>query len=107
MSHNPDDFPIWRPQIRLLQRVMRSSDVKRKKKYLRNTADSFIKRKDVRDYIFQHKGTSCYICGSQATQIDHKISVYRFATENLDIRDMNSYDNLFPICMMCNSSKLP
>ena len=107
MTHNPDDFPVWRPQERLLNRVMKSTDVKRKKQYQRNTADGFIKRKDVRDYIFKHKGTICYLCGAPATQIDHKISVYRFAIEKLDIRDMNSFDNLFPICMICNSSKLP
>lgn len=102
-----DDFPKHKYQwvtLRKLDYLPYSGRMK----ILRAAASGFTSKKAVREYIFQHKGTSCYICGGEATQIDHKISVYRFAeNKKLDVLMMNSYDNLFPICKHCNSKKSP
>lgn len=106
---NPVDghecFPIWTCQVPTMTRI-NSYDIKKRKKALRESSSSFIKRKDVREYIFIEKGEKCYLCGNVATQIDHKIPVAAFAYDRKkDIKILNSYNNLFPICKHCNVSK--
>lgn len=100
-----DDFPKWNPQKRTL-RMMRCDDRSTRMLTIRNAASNFISKPDVRKRLFEIKGDRCYICGDKATQIDHKISAYRFAEEvKLNIWDLNSLDNLYPICAHCNSAK--
>lgn len=102
---NIDSFPQWKPQSSALRKIDNPTF---RRVYLRNAASNFIKREDVRLFIFKHKGKKCYLCGSEATQIDHRISAYRFAAySDLDYMQMNSYENLFPICRKCNASKAP
>jgi len=102
---NPPGFPIW--SCRHSTKIMLESyDRNIRKKAIRNCASSFIKRKDVRDYIFGAKGTQCYLCGSDATQIDHKIPVAWFADDRtMNLSGLNAFSNLFPICAKCNYSK--
>lgn len=101
------DFPKWNPHKSTI-RLMRSDDLNTRKKSVRISASNFTKKLDVREALFKLKGDKCYICGAKATQIDHKISAYEFAINTkLDIRLMNHFDNLYPICAKCNNSKIP
>ena len=100
-----DEFPRCRIQYGTSKKLS-SRDAKVRYKTLRNVSDRFISRKDVREYIFEHKGRKCYLCGSSENlQIDHKISVYRGAHEMIPCRVINGYENLMPICRKCNSGK--
>lgn len=104
---NIKDFPKWKPHSSTLW-LIRTSDSLTRKERIRNAASNFIKRKDVREALFKIKGDKCYICGAKATQIDHKVSAYRYyIDESLDLMTMNSLDNLFPICRRCNAGKQP
>lgn len=104
---NISDFPKSNMQFYTAIRLNKG-EIEERKKILRNVASNFTRRKDVRDFIFNNKGRKCYICGAESTQIDHKISVFQFAiNKKLDYRQMNSYDNLFPICEHCNAAKQP
>lgn len=101
------DFPEWKPRTTTRYKL-KSAKLDDRKKILRNAASNFVKKKDVRDCIFLHKGNKCYLCGEPATQIDHKISAYQFAVKKeINYLKMNSFDNLFPICAKCNASKIP
>lgn len=101
----PEGFPKWRYSHFTAQK-MESSDRRVRISAMRSSASAFIKKDDVRACIFNNKGRSCYLCGEYATQIDHKIPVALFADgASLDYRRMNDYDNLFPICQKCNSSR--
>ena len=101
------DFPKWNPQKNTLK-LMRCNDLNIRKKVVRNSASNFISKPNVRKALFELKGDKCYICGSEATQIDHKISAAAFASDTtLDIRQLNHFDNLYPICAKCNCSKTP
>ena len=103
----PNDFPKENHHIMTLRR-MTEYDFETRKKTIRNAASNFISKPKVREVVFREKGFKCYLCGDPATQIDHKISALRFAMDKrLDIRQLNSFENLFPICAHCNSSKLP
>lgn len=103
MTATVDNFPIWKPREPRQKRKIEEGSFKVRLKTLRSAASNFTKREEVRSIIFSTKGTKCYICGGEATQIDHKIAVYYFARDrNLDYLKMNSYDNLFPICKRCN-----
>lgn len=97
------------PQCMIYQNTFRklnSSDFRIRYKALRNLSSNFIKRKEVREYIFEKKGCVCYLCGSTKNlQIDHKISVYQGAMEKIPFYTINSIDNLMPICKSCNASK--
>ena len=103
----PVDFPRWKYQFRT-EKAIGNKEFRERLRILRGAASNFTRKPAVRECIFREKGKLCYICGAEATQIDHKISVYRFAKEReLDFREMNSFGNLFPICAHCNSSKSP
>ena len=97
------------PQCRIYQNTFRklnSSDFRTRYKTLRNLSSNFIKRKEVREYIFAKKGYSCYLCGgTENLQIDHRISVYQGAMEKIPFYIINSFDNLMPICEKCNAAK--
>jgi len=88
-------------------KLFSSDDLSIRKKAIRNAASNFISKPEVRKKLFTLKGNCCYLCGSPATQIDHKVSAYRFAIDkSLNIMTMNTYDNLFPVCASCNARKL-
>lgn len=102
-----EDFPKWKPQKRTLQ-MMHCDDLKLRMQIIRNAASNFISKPEVRKRLFKIKGDRCYICGNKAIQIDHKISAHRFAEDpTLNIAELNSLDNLYPICTKCNASKAP
>lgn len=102
-----DGFPTWKPRRVTVQKI-KSDNLKERYKALRNASSNFIKRKDVRNYILSKYNNRCYICGSSCDlQVDHIISVYKFATEKLEPFLLNSEDNLAAICKKCNSAKRP
>lgn len=107
-SDDHKDFPPWNCQYPTVTRF-KDRDRKVRMKALRISSSAFISRSDVREYIFGHKGSRCYICGADADQIDHKKPVYEYACmESEEIKDfstLNSYENLFPICRHCNASR--
>lgn len=87
---------------------MKSDNFKERYKALRNVSSNFIKREDVREYLLKKYNHKCYICGSfEDLQIDHIISVYKFASERLELSAINSEENLAVICLKCNSAKNP
>lgn len=101
------DFPKWKPRNSTLWHIDHTDTLTRRQA-IRNAASNFTKRKDVREALFRIKGDKCYICGNKATQIDHKVSAYRYYWDkSLDIRTMNSFENLFPICKSCNAGRQP
>ena len=102
------DFPMWNPQRVTLEKIG-SSDFRIRYKALRNSSSRFIKRKDVRDYIFERDGGKCYLCGNHENlQIDHVVSVYAYAKNTAgDVSGPNEKDNLRTICAKCNSAKSP
>lgn len=101
-------FPQWTPQFRNASKFD-SSDFRIRYKALRNSSSAFIKRADVRKYIFERDNFTCYICGSKENlQIDHIVSVYSYANHNIrPIESLNEEHNLRTICAKCNSSKAP
>lgn len=102
-----DGFPEWKPRRTSVQK-MKSDSFKERYKALRSTSSNFIKREDVRAYLLKKYDHKCYICGSSENlQIDHIVSVYRFANERLEPSALNSEENLAVICLKCNSAKNP
>ena len=102
-----DGLPKWNPRRTSFQK-MKSDNFKVRYKALRSASSNFIKRKDVRDYLLKKYDHKCYICGSSENlQIDHIVSVYRFAIDILEATSLNSEENLAVICMKCNSAKSP
>ena len=102
-----DYFPKWKPQI-ATERKFGRADFRVRYTALRNSSSAFIKREDVRRYIFSKYGHRCYLCGSTNNlQIDHIVSVYAAAKDSRLINVLNTENNLRPICATCNSSKRP
>lgn len=102
------DFPEWKP-LNCSMKRMNSEEFRTRYKALRYSSDSFIHRPDVRQCIYQKNNGRCYLCGkTENLQIDHIVSVYRYAREKIEpIKGLNSYDNLALICGSCNSKKTP
>lgn len=102
-----DGFPEWKPQRNTIQKIT-SDNFKERYKTLRNASSNFVKRADVRNYILSKYGNKCYICGSSDDlQVDHIISVYKFAANKMNPFTLNSEENLAAICQKCNSAKQP
>lgn len=100
-------FPTWKPRFGTAKKF-KSENFRERYKALRIASDNFIKRKDVRDYIFNKYNGKCYLCGAKRDlQIDHIKSVYEVARKMTDIDSLNSENNLALICRKCNSSKTP
>lgn len=101
-------FPKWKPNFSTRTKFS-SSDFKIRYKALRNSSSAFIKRDDVRRYIFFRDGFKCCLCGNtEKLEIDHIISVYRYSVNSrLNIALLNSENNLRTICKKCNSAKRP
>lgn len=98
-------FPRCKPYQDTIRKLS-SGNFRIRYKALRNLSNNFIKRKDVREYIFSRKGRACYLCGgTDDLQIDHKISVYQGAMNQIPYYIINSFENLMPICRKCNSGK--
>lgn len=102
------NFPEWKP-LRCSIKRMTSEDFRTRYKALRYSSDSFIRRADVRQQIYQKNDGKCYMCGrTENLQIDHIVSVYRYARDKIKpIQGLNSYENLALICGSCNSKKTP
>ncbi len=100
-------FPVWKPHYHSTQKF-KHSDRKFAFKALRNSSDCFIKREDVRNYIFNRDGNKCVSCGSTTNiQIDHIISVYSVSRGFSSFEILNNQTNLQTLCGKCNASKLP
>jgi 5-methylcytosine-specific restriction endonuclease McrA len=100
-------FPKWNPQKKTL-RDMESLNFKIRLKALRNSSSGFIKRVDVREYIFERDGKQCAICHSKDNlQIDHIKSVYSCARGFTPIELLNTAGNFQILCKSCNTRKQP
>jgi len=98
--------PKWNP-CRPTIRNIHSDDYRTRYKALRNSSSLFIRRQDVRKIVYQKYDGKCYICeNTKELQIDHIVSVYRYAAEKIQpFTQLNSFDNLALICGTCNASK--
>lgn len=107
MKKNDFIFPVWKPRSQTIKKI--HSDVfKVRYKTLRNASSAFVRKKEVREYINNKYHGCCYLCGStENLQIDHKISVYRFAKDMLPYKGLNKEENLALICGTCNAMKKP
>lgn len=102
-----DYFPKWSPQ-RGTASHFGSSEKRVKYRSLRNSSSAFIKREDVRNAVFTKDGNACVSCGSISNlQVDHIVSVYRCAKNEIEITFLNRQENLQTLCRSCNSKKLP
>ena len=82
--------------------IARCRGEKAYRKYLRNEASNYIKRKAVREFILKRDGYKCKKCGStENLQIDHIKSVRSYG----EIMNVNTLDNLQVLCKSCNSGK--
>ena len=99
------NFPRLKPNSCTISKF-KSNNFRVRYNALRNSSDAFIKKADVRKYIFEKSNHKCYICGAtENLQIDHVVSVYCFALKRFDYRPLNEESNLKAICRKCNSSK--
>lgn len=100
-------FPKWKP-MRSTLKALESNNKAKRQRALRISSRNFISRKDVREYIFSRDGYKCCICGSKNNlQIDHIVSIYKYAANKLDYSHINDESNLQVLCRHCNSSKKP
>jgi len=102
-----DYFPIFNPQKLTKSRIL-SNVFKIRYKALRNSSSGFIKRNEVRNFILERDKNKCVECGNtENLHIDHIVSVYRYALNMMDYRELNSPNNLRSLCCKCNTSKTP
>ena len=101
-----EKFPVWKP-TRPTEIKARSYNFRTRYAALRSSSASFIRRPDVKEIIYEKYEGKCYLCGSkECLQIDHIVSVYRYAKEEIrPIEGLNSLDNLALICRKCNAGK--
>ena len=101
------NFPKWNPQKVTFDKFD-SSDFKTRYIALRNSSSAFIKKQDVRNYIFERDNNRCVLCEEQENlTIDHYNSVYRVAKKDVPLRMLNIKENLQTLCFECNSGKTP
>jgi hypothetical protein len=106
LARRIDPF-IYEPMERAYNMAKLKGD-KHFKKYLRGCGSTFVKRPEVREFVFSRDDHKCVYCGSEDNlQVDHIISIYRVFKDGLDIRDINNLDNLQTLCRSCNSAKAP
>ena len=104
---NVSSFPCWNPRFRTTLNF-RNDNFLVRYMALRNSSYGFIKKLDVRMAVFNHYNHKCYICGSSENlQIDHIVSIYKYAKDRLPYITLNSIENLAAICRSCNSKKAP
>ena len=108
-------FPSYKPTyytLDIMHKLLEDNPSKecRRRYYrtIRGGADGFIKRKEVREFIFNRDGRRCVICGSEdRLSIDHINSVYSVVYKNsLNPMLLNSKENLRTLCASCNSKHL-
>jgi 5-methylcytosine-specific restriction endonuclease McrA len=81
---------------------------KERYKTIRSNASNFIKRGDVRKFVFDLDNNKCTKCGAtENLTIDHIISVYRAAKFEITLKELNSFVNLRTLCRKCNSGLNP
>jgi len=103
-KNNLEYFPEWKP----INRNIYSYIFNIKYKALRNSSYSFIKRKDVREYIFKRDDYKCKKCNEiNNLSIDHIISIRQVARGLYPIELLNAEKNLQILCNKCNSKKEP
>lgn len=101
------EFPKWKPMNRSMDN-MNNCDFSVRYQAARNSSSSFIRRNDVRNYIFSRDGHKCTKCSStEYLQVDHVVSVYQYVVDRLDFEGLNKLSNLTTLCRKCNASKLP
>lgn len=102
-----NEFPKWKP-LRYTIKRFKNNVYEVRYQALKNSSSSFIKRLDVRNYIFKKFNNQCTNCGSiENLTIDHIVSIYRVAKNKLDFEFLNSEENLTVLCKSCNSTKTP
>lgn len=107
MNKKDMHLPQWHPQKTTLKKI-NDENFRIRYKALRNSSSGFIKREDVREYVFGRDHYQCVQCGSREDlQVDHIISVYKISKEKLNYRITNCSSNLQTLCGKCNYSKLP
>lgn len=100
------ELPECKPYQKTLRNIS-SDDFRTRYKAMRNMSSYYTGRSDVREVILNKCGAKCYLCCAKGDlQVDHVISVYRFAKDRLPYRDLNKYENLMPICKRCNAAKI-
>lgn len=102
-----DYFPEWNI-TRSLKRTMDLGHIHSRYAALRNSSSGFTCRKEVRDFIFSRDGHRCVNCGSEHDlTIDHKVSIYAAAHNEIGLHELNTAENLQTMCRPCNSAKKP
>lgn len=100
-------FPNWNPQKKTISMLSNISE-RIRYKALRNSSSAFIKRKDVRDVVFERDKYKCQICGSsEQLEVDHINSVYSVLKDKYPMSKLNTLENLRTLCKSCNSRKAP
>lgn len=79
-----------------MQRYVNDKETIRKR--IRNKANNYISKPNVREWVFTAYGEVCISCGSKEDiQLDHVISIAKCGK--------NTLSNLQPLCKSCNVSK--
>ena len=96
-------FPVWKPRKShfVLSETINKEDFV---SYIRNSSYAFIKRADVRNYIFKRDNYKCVTCGCEKNlHIDH---IKRISSVKLnDYREYNKENSLQTLCNSCNARK--
>lgn len=75
---------------------------------MRRASSSYTQRKDVRLYLLNKFNHKCCKCSSTDNlQVDHIVSVYRFALELIPFSRLNDESNLRILCKSCNAAQIP
>ena len=102
---------VTMPKIKIYgptYRNLHSESFKVRYKALKGISTRYVNNPKVRKIILEKTNGYCSECGSNKyIQIDHIVSIYRYALNKGDYRELNSYENLQPLCRSCNAKKMP
>ena len=102
-----DYFPQWNPHLSTSGKFNNCNSQK-VFKALRSSSSAFIKRSDVREFVFTRDKNKCLKCGTDKNlQVDHIISVKACIEGKISIEKLNQRENLQTLCGSCNAAKLP
>jgi len=91
---------LYNPQLKTYYSKMRD------KKYYRNSSSAYIKKQEVRDFIFNRDNHTCLECKSKDNiTVDHIITVIYGFENHIDLFVINNIGNLQTLCGKCNSKK--